>query len=127
MSNRKTTAEKLEAAKQEKEQAEARIKKLMREQNAEKRKERDRRIYKRGGLIESLLPDVVALSDEQFNSFMHLTIANKFGKDKLALLITDGEIKAATANPIQNDAATEQPQPAKTSVTGNSGKTQTVA
>lgn len=108
MSNRKTTAQKLEDAKLEKQQAEARIKKLRREQKAADRKARDNRIYKRGGLIESLMPDTKKLTEEQFHSFMHMTIANKFGKDKLAQLIAEGEKKAASQNPTQDKPAEQQ-------------------
>jgi|GEM_PF-1975865 len=118
MSNRKTTAEKLEEAKLEKQQAEARIKKLEREQKAADRKERDRRLYKRGGLIESLLPDVIPLSDEQFHSFMHMTVANKFGKDKLAQIIADDEKAKASPKPAQAETATQTQKTEKPSGTG---------
>ena len=110
MSNRKTTAEKIAIQQARKEQMEAEIKRLLQQQKAEERKVRNQRICKRGGLIESLLPDTINLTDEQFNTFMHMTIANKFGKDKLAQLIAESEKKAAIQKPVQNEAATEQPQ-----------------
>ena len=127
MSNRKTTAEKIEVARLEKAQADARIKKLLKEQRKTDRKARDNRIYKRGGLIESLLPDTINLTDEQFHSFMHMTIANKFGKDKLEQIIAEGEKKAATQKPAQEEAAAKPPQPSKANETGDGDKTQTVA
>jgi hypothetical protein len=58
---------------------------------------------------------------------MHMTIANKFGKDKLAQLVAENEKKAASQKPVQNVVATEQPQPAKAHETGNGDKTQIVA
>ena len=83
MSNRKTTAERIEAAKLEKQEAEKRIKKLLQTKREEERKARNHRICKRGGLIESLLPDVIALSDERFKAFLNKTIANDFGRRTL--------------------------------------------
>jgi len=113
MSNRKTTAEKLELAKLKKEQAQARIKKLKNEQSKANRKARDNRIYKRGGLIESLLPDTTKLTEEQFHTFMHMTIANKFGKDKLAQIIAEDEKTTITQKPNQDKPAEQQYETAK--------------
>ena len=69
MSTRKTTAEKLEAAKIEKQQAEAEIKRLMNLQKAEERKARNHRLCERGGIVEKLLPDLASLNKEQFDIF----------------------------------------------------------
>lgn len=84
MSNRKTLDERIEAAKVEKEQAEARIKKLIQEQKAAERKARNHRLCKRGGLMEKLLPDLATLTDEQFETFFKRTTANNYGRDILA-------------------------------------------
>ena len=59
MSTRKSTAERIEAMKTEKAQVEAEIKRLQNLHKAEERKKRNHRICKRGGLIESLLPDTI--------------------------------------------------------------------
>ena len=74
MSTRKTTAEKIEAAIIEKQQAEARIKKLLQQQKAEERKARNHRLCKRGGLVEKFLPDLARLTDEQFDIFVEKTL-----------------------------------------------------
>jgi len=111
MSTRKTTAEKIEAAKIEKAQAEAEIKRLLQQQKKEERKKRDHRIYKRGGLIESLLPETIGLSDERFSDFIKRTTANDYGRKALAEFVTsqekeDGEPAAvATA---QGDETTQK-------------------
>ncbi|MCL2050747.1 MAG: DUF3847 domain-containing protein [Lachnospiraceae bacterium] len=87
MANRKTIDEKITAAKLEKEQAEARIKKLLQEQKADERKARNHRFCKRGGFMEKLLPDLALLTDEQFETFFKNTTANNYGRRALAELI----------------------------------------
>jgi len=89
MSTRKTTAEKIEAAKLEKQQMEERIKKLLQEQKAEERKKRNHRISHRGAHLESILPDTIGLSDKRFYSFLEKTVANDFGRRTLAALVAE--------------------------------------
>jgi len=103
MSNRKTIAEKIQAQQAKKEQMEAEIKRLLQQQKAEERKARNHRICKRGGLIESLLPDVITLSDERFKAFLNKTVANDFGRRALAILRAeqDKEDGAADENETQ--------------------------
>ena len=133
MSNRKTTAEKIEAAKVEKQQAEALIKKLIREQRAEERKARNHRICKRGGLIESLLPDVIGLSDERFKAFLTKTAANDFGKKTLATLKAEQDKEdgiALVSKPADESDNVAEPapptpvQPPQSGGTASSVKTQ---
>ena len=80
---------------------------------AEERKKRDRRLYKRAGLLESLLPDTEHLTDEQFTTFLHMTTANQFGKDKLAQLVADGKKAESTPKLNTAEAAAEKPQNTK--------------
>jgi len=78
MSTRKTTAEKIEEARLEKQQAENRIKNLIQEQKAEERKARTHRLCKRGGQVEKLLPELARLTDEQFDTFVQKTLLSGF-------------------------------------------------
>ena len=112
MSNRKTLEEKLEAAKLEKEQAEARIKKLMQEQKAEERKARNHRFCKRGGFMEKLLPDLALLTDEQFETFFKNTTANNYGRKALADLVPP--VPAVTAEQSGGDAEPQAAEMGKT-------------
>jgi hypothetical protein len=96
MANRKTFDEKLEAARLEKEQAEALIKKLLKEQKEAERKARNHRFCKRGGLMEKLLPDLAALTDEQFESFFKNTTASNYGRKALAEIVARNADKSAT-------------------------------
>jgi len=66
----KTTTEKIEAVKLQKQQLDNEMKRLQQQERAEERKRRNHRICKRGGLLEKLLPDTIPLSDEQFQAFL---------------------------------------------------------
>ena len=92
----------------------------MQKHNAEERKIRDRRLYRRAGLFESLLPETINLTDEQFNTFLRRTVANNFGRDRLAQIIAEGETTdapapAETQKPINVGSSTENPQSTTTS------------
>ena len=83
MSTRRSTAERIEAEIKRKKQTEEEIKRLLQQQKTEERKARTRRLIIRGGMLESLLPDTIALSDEQFNDFLKRTTANDYGRRAL--------------------------------------------
>ena len=78
---------------------------------AEERKKRDRRLYKRAGLLESLLPETITLTDEQFSTYLHRTVGNKFGRDKLAEIIAEGEKSAGTPPKTTAEANNHKHQP----------------
>ena len=120
MSTRKTTAEKIEAAKLEKAQAEAEIKRLQNLHKAEERKKRNHRICKRGGLIESLLPDTIGLSDERFNDFIKRTTANDYGRKTLITLVTEQDREDAANSDSGTDGgdAPAEPTPVATAQGG---------
>ena len=88
MSTRKTTAEKIEAAKLEKQQAENLIKKLLQEQKAEERKARTHRLCKRGGQVEKLLPGLAQLTDEQFDTFVQKALLSGLAEKVLRGLVS---------------------------------------
>ena len=123
MSGRKTLNEKLEAAKIEKQQAEARIKKLIQEQKAEERKARNHRFCKRGGYMEKLLPSLALLTDEQFESFFKNTTANNYGRKALAELVPpEPESAAVQSDGDTEPQATETANTAQKPVTSGNGK-----
>jgi hypothetical protein len=104
MANRKTLNEKIEAAKLEKEQAEARIKKLLQQQKAQARKDRNHRLCERGGKLEKLLPELARLTEEQFEIFVEKCLLTSFTRRVLSELAPpepeqpDGENSATTAH-----------------------------
>ena len=98
MSNRKTTVEKIEEAKAKITQYENHMKQLVQKQKQEERKTRTKRLCSRAGLLESMLPDTITLTDEQFKSFLEKTTANDFGRRTLANITKAGGA-AATPKP----------------------------
>ena len=106
MSNRKTINEKIEAAKIEKQQAEARIKKLFNEQKAQERKDRNHRLCKRGGKLEKLFPELARLTEEQFETFMEKCLLTNHTRRILAELAPPEPEQANDTNAAENSEDT---------------------
>ncbi len=86
----KTTMEKIESVQEQIRQLENHKKRLLQAQKEQERKTRTRRLCKRAGLFESLLPETVSLTDAQFEIFLKKTVANDYGKRVLAALAEQG-------------------------------------
>ena len=82
----KTKAEKIESLQEEIKQLENQRKRLLQEQKAQERKDRTRRLCKRAGLLESLLPGTIPLTDEQFKAFLEKTILSESASELLSTL-----------------------------------------
>ena len=92
-----------------------RLKQLERQQTERDRKDRNHRLCKRHGFIESILPDIINLTDEQFQSFAKQHIANKHGISVLA----DFMAKNPTGSPIKSaEQSTQTDTPSSTLPTG---------
>ena len=102
----KTIIEKIANIEEQIAQYENQRKQLLQQHKEQERKERTHRICKRGGLLESMLPDTIPLSDEQFKTFLEKTMLTDFTRR-----ILDG----LTAQ----NAATAAPQNAGTAAQGN--------
>ena len=62
--------------------------KLLKQQHyKQERKDRTHRLCRRGGLWESLVPDTISLTDEQFQTFLEKTIMTKYAGDILSNLM----------------------------------------
>lgn len=66
----KTKAEKIAAIELQMTQLKNQRKKLIQEKKQQERKERTKRLCKRMGLFESMLPESLSLTDEQFQRFL---------------------------------------------------------
>jgi hypothetical protein len=82
---RKTTAEKIQAEKDRKQQIENGIRKLQQQQRAEERKARTKRLIERGAIVESLIENPADLTNEQFSNLVK-TALDLYGKGKPAKL-----------------------------------------
>lgn len=96
----KTKAEKIADIELQLEQLENQRKKLVQEQKIQERKDRTKRLCKRMGLFESMLPDTIPLTDEQFQIFLEKTVATEYGRRILDGLIAQN---AAAAEPQTSD------------------------
>ena len=96
----KTKAEKIADIELQLVQLENQRKKLVQEQKAQERKDRTKRLCKRMGLFESMLPDTIPLTDEQFQIFLEKTVASEYGRRILDGLIAQN---AAAAEPQTSD------------------------
>lgn len=106
----KTRAEKIDSIQEEIKQLEAQRKKLLQVQKDQDRKDRTKRLCRRMGLFESMLPDTIPLTEEQFKTFLEKTIT------------TDHSRRILDGLTAQN-AATPTPQDAETAVQGNTEPT----
>lgn len=77
------TNEKIISIEEQITQLQNRKKNLIQKQKTDERKARTKRLCKRAGLLESMLPETIELTDEQFEVFLKMTVANDFGRDKL--------------------------------------------
>lgn len=73
----KTKIEKIAGIEEEIRQLENKRKQLVQAQKAQERKDRTKRLCKRMGLFESLLPESISLTDEQFQIFLEKTVLNE--------------------------------------------------
>jgi len=132
----KTKREKAEEITQRIEEMSNRKKLLLQEAKEEERKQRTRRLCKRGGLLESLLPDTLDLDEDQFRNFLEMTMLTNYARDRFCdaqagklshhsaaqakTVISDGTDESKSVNPKQsrnNTAAQEAIEPPLTDVT----------
>jgi len=110
----KTKSEKIADIEIQIAQLENRQKKLIQEQKLQERKDRTKRLCKRMGLFESMLPDSIPLTDDLFKSFLEKTINTEQSRRILDGLTAQN---AATAAPQGAETA----QSNATDESGNEG------
>jgi len=102
MSTKRTLEERIVATQKEAEQKQSRLKTLLQKQKSEERKARNHRLCKRGGIIEKLLPDLIRLTDEQFDDFVEKTLLSGYAEKVIRGLVSvdpiDADVGTDTAN-----------------------------
>ncbi|GHU91503.1 hypothetical protein FACS1894202_13040 [Clostridia bacterium] len=101
----KTRIEKIEEIESQVEQMLNEKKRLQAEQKVADRKARDHRVCQRGGYIESVLPEVIGFTFEQFKEFIGKTLTTEFARREL------NKIAAQSAEP-QNETSPIAEKPA---------------
>ena len=118
----KTKLEKIAGIEQEIRQLENRRRQLVQEQKAQERKDRTKRLCRRMGLFESLIPDSIPLTEEQFKTFLEKTVAAEHGRKLLDEMTAQNAARAATEG--AETAAQGNTRPAaKTAHTAHEGGT----
>ena len=83
----KTTAEKIANKDERIQQLLNEKKQLIQKQKADERRTRTSRLCRRHGLLEKYLPDLVNITDEQYEAFVKKATSNNYGRDALAEII----------------------------------------
>ena len=117
----KTKAEKIADIELQMTQLENLRKKLIQEQKQQERKDRTKRLCKRMGLIESMLPESISLTDEQFQTFLEKAVANEYGRrilNSLTVQNTGSTDQHTTGLAEENDADEDEDEGNGARVTG---------
>jgi len=83
----KSTAEKIATKREKIQQLQNEEKQLIQKQKAEERKARTRRFCSRHGLLEKYMPDLAAITDEQYETFIRKAINTNHGQKILAEIV----------------------------------------
>ena len=116
----KTKAEKITSIEEEIRQLENRRRQLVQEQKAQERKDRTKRLCRRMGLFESLVPDTIPLTEEQFKTFLEKTVMTDHARRILDGL-TAQNAPTAPAQGAETAAQGNTPPAAKTAHTAREG------
>lgn len=103
----KTKAEKIADIELQMTQLENLRKKLIQEQKQQERKDRTKRLCKRMGLFESMLPESISLTDEQFQIFLEKTIAAEHSRRILDGLTAQRSVQTSARDTAYTEAQDE--------------------
>jgi len=99
----KTTQEKIDNTKEKIKQLANEQKQLIKKKKQQERAARTSRLCKRGGLVEKFLPDLISLTDKQFETFVDKVLLTDFTALVVAELTAENVEKPAEQ---QNNAET---------------------
>ena len=118
MSTRRTLNEQIESAREELRQKENRFKELLQKQKEQERRARTHRLCERGGYLESIMPETITLTKEQFQSFLDKTLLTDFARKTLSGLTAQGSGGQYHPKPAEAQPATVTTGTAQTGETG---------
>ena len=94
--NKKTSDEKIAAKDSRIKQLQKEKQAIIKRENAKARKERNYRLYRRHGLLEKFMPDLITITDDQFEAFVRTGIATSYGIKRIGEIKDKGEEAATT-------------------------------
>ncbi|MCL2838297.1 MAG: DUF3847 domain-containing protein [Oscillospiraceae bacterium] len=100
---RRTLEERIAAAQKKIESEQNHLDKLLKEHKEKEDRARTHRLCRRMGLIESMLPELKTMTDEQFEKFVKMTTANNFGREKLTAIVQPKDEKPVIVPSKRND------------------------
>lgn len=86
----RTTVEKIESIKTQIQQLESEQKRLLQQQKEQERKARTKRLIERGAILESLIPNADAFTNEQIKAFLEQTVQNDSARKILGSVLSSG-------------------------------------
>ena len=84
----RTNIERIATIKEQIAQLENQRKQLLQKEKESERKARTKRFCSRHGLLEKYMPDLITLTDEQFETFIKRGVATKYGRSVLTEIIS---------------------------------------
>ena len=72
-------------------------------QKASERKARTRRLCQRHGLIESMMPELISITDDQFKAFLEKAVYNAYGRDILRKILSQPPPITSQSEPSANE------------------------
>ena len=112
----KTTTQKRLSVEEQIRQLENHRKQLIQQEKAEERKARNHRLCKRGGTVEKLLPDLITLTDEQFDIFVNRVLLSEQTKRIIAEIAANSLASPAKLqgnNSAVQNSVPDKPEPAE--------------
>jgi hypothetical protein len=94
----KCKLQKVEELRRKREELHNREKKLLQAHKAEERKARTKRLCLRHGMLEKYMPDLMSITDQQFEEFIKRGINTTYGNKILGEIVAKGE--RATSEPL---------------------------
>jgi len=79
---------------------------------ADERKARTKRLCQRHGLLESMMPELIDITDEHFKSFLEKAVCNTYGRDILRKILNQPQPKQS-AQPSQSTQSAQPEQSAQ--------------
>jgi len=95
-------------------------KKIIQQAKAKERKERNNRLYRRHGLLEKFMPELITITDEQYEVFIKTGIDTNYGRKRLGEIIAEGDkpMRPVTITTLNEDTADGVTNPPKASQAG---------
>ena len=92
--------------------------------NREEQKTRNHRLCKRHALLEKMLPEIINITEEQYQTFLERAVANDYGRDKLNKIIVQGAANGIEKAPTgaTPNAANATPKPTQTATPNNTAE-----